>query len=276
MSGRRHDDDRSDDAAASRGRASLRPFTDAARSPEGFTDELGVATDPVQELRAPLTVLVVLAPLALLGELYRFVGRPAGDDGSQLLADPVLEEAGAFIGMMPPLMPLVLLTVGCVVAHLCLRRQWRFPGGRLLLLALGWAGIWGAARVALGLAAQGVNLRMHADAIVEQVGLGLSGALHEELLFRGVILGGMLLIGRLYGASWTVAGIFAVPLSAAFFSLAHSDIVNHFPGAEPFAWSPFIERGLAGCLYGFVFMRHGLAVCTLAHAAYNIAWVWLA
>jgi membrane protease YdiL (CAAX protease family) len=106
------------------------------------------------------------------------------------------------------------------------------------------------------------------DSIAGTSGLLISGAIQEELLFRGIILGLGVAIVRAYNApNWTLFGV-ALPLSAIFFSLAHTAVVNHHPGAEVFSWLPFWERFAAGCIYGYAFLRQGLGVSTLAHLGY--------
>jgi len=48
-------------------------------------------------------------------------------------------------------------------------------------------------------------------------------------------------------------------------------VVNHQPAAEAFDWNRFMQRSVAGLLYGYVFLRQGLATATIAHAGYNVA-----
>lgn len=67
-----------------------------------------------------------------------------------------------------------------------------------------------------------------------------------------------------------LAALVGLAVSAPLFSLAHTVLINHFPGAEPFGWSVFIERTAAGVLYGIAFLRHGLAVAVGAHAGFNL------
>ena len=69
------------------------------------------ALDPAIAYRRPLTVLVVLFPLALLAETYRFV---AGRE-SQLLFDQQWVLIGNRLGItMPSLLPALILAVACI------------------------------------------------------------------------------------------------------------------------------------------------------------------
>lgn len=218
-------------------------------------------------LRAPLTVLALLVPIGLLAELLRAAGSAARDPVRQTLSDPLLSSLGQFFGLDRPWLAVALLAVGGLIVHVAGRYSWKPPALRILALAFVWGFIWMVVRVAIGLASR----QLHPDGLLGDGGLVVAGALQEELLFRAVILGGLLVMfGVLDMVDW-VRYPLALGLSAAFFSLAHTGIVNHHPGAELFAWPTFIERALAGALYGYVFIRQGLAVCTLAHAGYNVA-----
>lgn len=223
------------------------------------------------QMRAPLTVLVSLVPLGLIGEIYRFIGRDIGGHKQELLADPMLLKIGAFAGIDLPIVPVILLAAGCLIAQVYLKKSWKLPKPSILSFVLIWALIWGSVRFAIGLACHG----MFMDHTLGLVGLALSGALQEELLFRCVLLGGLLWAGRIIEAPPVLWGVAILIASSVFFSLAHTAVVNHFPSAEPFAWHAFTERAFAGLLYGVIFMRQGLAVCTLSHAAYNMGLLFL-
>lgn len=225
------------------------------------------AGDGFAALRHPLAVLVVLLPLSLLGELLRWLSRVPEQPEASLLGDPLLGQLGTLIGLGRPWMAPLVLTVWCVVVLVIGRLGWQRPALRTVLLILMWGGLWAVARCSIGLASH----HLLPDQLLAQAGLLLSGAIQEELLFRGIILGLLILIGRGMGASLLASAVVCVPLSAVFFSLAHTDLVNHHLGAEMFSWSAFVERGLAGLLYGYVFLRHGLAASTLAHLGYLLA-----
>ena len=218
-------------------------------------------------MRHPLAVLAVLLPLALLGECCRWLGRDPLQPEPYLLGDPLLGHLGLLVGLGRPWMAPVMLTLWGVIVLTLGRVGWKRPAISTLVLIVLWGGLWGIARCILGFSCH----TLLPDQLFAQAGLLLSGAIQEELLFRGFILGLFILIGRGLGASFLVSALVSLPLSAVFFSLAHTDIVNHHLGAEIFSWPAFCERGLAGLLYGFVFLRYGLATSTMAHLAYLLA-----
>jgi hypothetical protein len=223
------------------------------------------AGDAFAAMRHPLAVLAVLLPIGLLGEFLRWAASDGG--GAGLLSDPLLGQLGLLVGLGRPFMAPLVLTAWCLVVLVAGRQGWRPPAFRTLVMIVTWGVLWAVARCTLGLACH----HLIPDRVMAQAGLLVSGALQEELLFRGLILGLLVLIGRGMGATFLASAVVCVPLSAVFFSLAHTVVVNHHPGAELFTWPAFIERGLAGVLYGYVFLRHGLAASTLAHLGYLTA-----
>lgn len=218
------------------------------------------------ELQAPLTSLAILAPLCLLGEILR-VSAGTTPATQQLLTDPLLVELGKLIHLNLPFVPMAALLIWWLLAQIGGKHPWRLPPVEALGLTLAWGAVWSICRLAVAFASH------HAwpDSIAGTAGLLISGAIQEELLFRGIILGGGLFLMRCF--TWPPIVLYALilPLSAAFFSLAHTSVINHHAGAELFAWQPFVERGLAGAIYGYAFIRQGLAVSTLAHLGYLVA-----
>ena len=93
--------------------------------------------------------------------------------------------------------------------------------------------------------------------------------IYEELLFRFLIMGGLILVfhkglgGRAY---WVVP--LAVGASAALFSYAH-----HTLGGE--VWDPgvFWYRAGMGVVLGVIFWLRGLGIVVYSHALYNVALV---
>lgn len=230
---------------------------------------------PTAAMRRPLTVLAILAPLGLLAELYRFLS----EQKATLLTEAQWAELGSTIGVSAPIVPVLVLAAGCVAVQLIRRYAWELPAASTVLLCIGWGALWAMVRYAVAFTADSIHggaAAVTADetgglTALGQVGLSISGALQEELVFRGGLLGLLCLIGRaLHGGRWLDYAVM-LPLSAIMFSLAHTGVVNHQPAAETFDWSRFMQRSVAGLLYGYIFLRQGMATATIAHAGYNVA-----
>jgi membrane protease YdiL (CAAX protease family) len=99
------------------------------------------------------------------------------------------------------------------------------------------------------------------DILVISAGAGF----HEELIFRVILMGGL---------GWILAGITgkrkawiaALVVSSLAFSLAH----HVGPAGEPFTFSAFVYRSLAGVFFALVYHVRGFAVAAWTHALYDV------
>lgn len=215
--------------------------------------------------RDPAVTLLLLAPLALLHLL--------GSAGPRSGAYSLVEQFLTLLG--PVTAPLLwALLFGAIVWSL----------GRLRTEALPWRG--GAALAAgegiayglllgpvvrwfigtLGIVGEDATL-----GALDSLGLACGAGLYEELLFRGVLMGGLmvgfqaLLYAAGFGKATRTAWVLALVASSAMFAFAHAI------GGSPSALLPvvLVYRFLAGGLLGVLFTARGLAVAAYAHATYD-------
>lgn len=93
--------------------------------------------------------------------------------------------------------------------------------------------------------------------------------IYEEILFRFLLMGGLVLVlHRGLGGSpvWVVP--LACLVSAAIFSYAH-----HALGGQPYERGVFLYRTLMGVILGAAFWLRGLGIVVYAHALYNVSLV---
>lgn len=229
-----------------------------------------LAGDPNQAYRHPLTVLAVLTPPALAAECYRWWSGLQ----ERLLADTLFTGLGHWLGL--PLLPVLILVLGCGLALLIHRAAWQWPRSGLVLQILGWSLCWGLVRLVIGVTChQLLGDQISGDQISspggdpsDQLALAMAGALQEELLFRALGIGGLALVLRGLGTSAGWAAWLALLPSSLLFAGAHTSLLNH-GSATPLDAAVLVQHGFAGLLYGLIFIRQGLAVCCLAHATYN-------
>ena len=106
-------------------------------------------------------------------------------------------------------------------------------------------------------------LRTH----VEGLGLALGAGIFEELVFRGLLVGGLLLVvGRGLGVGRTLTACIAIPAAAWVFSAWH----HWGAGAEPWSQAVFTFRFHAGLVLGVIFVTRGLGIAALAHGIYDV------
>ena len=96
--------------------------------------------------------------------------------------------------------------------------------------------------------------------------LSLGAGVHEELLFRLVMVGGgVWLFERAFGLRRWLAIALAFAISSVLFSAAH-----HIIGGEPFHVGAFTYRILCGLVFATIFQTRGFAVAVYTHALYDI------
>jgi CAAX prenyl protease-like protein len=103
--------------------------------------------------------------------------------------------------------------------------------------------------------------------LTTQLVTSLGAGIYEELLFRVLLTGGLLMLGRvLFGLSRPTAAIGAVVISALVFSSFH------YIGAlgDRFTMASFTFRAIAGLVFSAMYVTRGLGVTAWAHALYDV------
>jgi len=102
----------------------------------------------------------------------------------------------------------------------------------------------------------------------QAVVISLGAGVHEELVFRLVLMGGGVWLLRRSGLRPRVALALALIGSALLFAAAH-----HLGArGEPFDLATFAFRALAGAVFGLIFWYRSLAHAVYTHAVYDL-WV---
>ena len=97
--------------------------------------------------------------------------------------------------------------------------------------------------------------------------ISAGAGLHEELVFRLLMMGGILAALRRWtrlGAATTL--IIALAVSAVLFSAAH----HVPPHGEPFTEFAFVYRLLAGVVFGLLYHYRGFATAVYTHFLYDV------
>jgi len=100
-----------------------------------------------------------------------------------------------------------------------------------------------------------------------QLMVSLGAGIYEELLFRVVLVSGLMLIGRKL-FRWSEAGsaAFAVILGALVFSAFH----YIGPFADRFTLASFTFRAVAGLLFSGLYVLRGFGITAWTHALYDV------
>jgi hypothetical protein len=100
-----------------------------------------------------------------------------------------------------------------------------------------------------------------------QLMVSLGAGIYEELLFRVLLVSGLLLIAR-KGLGWSRRGasIFAVAIGALIFSAFH--YIGSF--GDPFSLGSFTFRAVAGLLFSGLYVLRGFGITAWTHALYDV------
>jgi membrane protease YdiL (CAAX protease family) len=102
---------------------------------------------------------------------------------------------------------------------------------------------------------------------LEKLVLYCGAGIYEELVFRGFLLGLLMLAatGPL-GMKKTPAAISAALLAALLFSLFH----YLGPAGDRFSWATFLQRFCGGLYFSVLFVTRGFGVTAASHALYDM------
>lgn len=102
------------------------------------------------------------------------------------------------------------------------------------------------------------------ERVVSFCGAGL----YEELVFRLVLLSGLVLGLRRLGVRHLHAAIASVVLTSLLFAAAHYDLIN--PAGSAFELPTFAVRMLASLFFCIVYLLRGFGIAVGTHIAYDI------
>lgn len=225
--------------------------------------------------RAPRHSLLFALPLLLGYEALAFAlsGTELGQvrNGADVLLKNVFMALGGRYGLM--IFALALAGAGAVLvirdrkAHGAIR-----PGFFPLMLAesMVYAALLGGVASALttlllhGRLAIGAMERF---ALPTQLMISLGAGIYEELVFRVLLVSGLLLLARrFFGWRPFPAGVFAAVVGALIFSAFH--YVG--PYGDELTLSSFTFRAVAGLLFSGLYLLRGLGITAWSHALYDV------
>ena len=235
--------------------------------------------------RAPRYSLVFALPLLLLYEILAVVlTRTAAvqvRNGADVLLKSIFVAFGGLDGLL--VFGAILLGTGAVLVWRDLRRHgWRLQpriyagmaaesvlyalllgivAGLLTAIVLGGVPILAA----IG-AAQEAPVPVRID-VATQLMISLGAGLYEELLFRVILVSGLILLARrVFGAGAGAATAFGVVAGAVVFSAFH--YVG--PYGDPLEAGSFTFRLIAGLIFSGLYVLRGFGITAWTHALYDV------
>lgn len=223
--------------------------------------------------------LLFAVPLLLLYEVGASWLARDGGSGLRNGADVMLRTLFAAVGIHGTVAFSALIAGGAVVLIVLERRRRRIPlragifagmlaesvvYALLLGVVVGTATHWllqGFA-VALATGAGPITQLPLLDAVVLSMGAGV----YEELVFRVLLVGGLVGVFVASGLDRTQAGTFAAILAALVFAGFH--YVG--PYGDPWELPSFLFRFLAGLVFSALYLLRGFGIAAWTHALYDI------
>lgn len=235
--------------------------------------------DYVSRTRALPINLLFLMPWLLIYQLSLFFTRSPVDNAAAAWCRAVLST----LGRQGLLVVTLLVALGlCIVVLIRVREAAEDRGvfGGMLLEGLLYGALLGTAANLLasslpmerlvaptgpaapaGEALDGMRLGL------QDLGLAVGAGIFEELLFRGLLVGGLyMLLHTAIGTDRISAGVISVLVAAYLFSDYHHWGVT----GEPYDARVFAFRFHAGVLLGAVFLFRGLGIAAFAHGFYDV------
>ena len=219
----------------------------------------------------PLTQLVLTVPVFLIYHLgILFLDRRNGVDlVSTLFWRLQNASIAAYVGVT------LLFAVVLLVAGGMLRKKhhvsFRALGPLLLesvFLAIGLSVSigWVVSQVAMSTAAPSLQAGGQALNPLAAIVLSCGAGFHEELVFRVLLFGGMLALGKLVSERRLLRMLVALVVSSLLFSAVH--YVGSL--ADDFTFLSFFFRFLAGVYLALVYRFRGFAVAVYTHTLYDV------
>jgi hypothetical protein len=233
--------------------------------------------------RAPRYSLLFALPLLALYEgLAALLSGAAGvRNGAEVLLNELL---GVLVGPRAGLVVVGLVVLGCVVlAGIDLRRNrggvrprvfaWMLAESAALAVVCGFVvsavtmRLLNAVGPRLAILVQSADAPQAALAWPTRLMLSLGAGLFEELVFRVLLVGALVLgLRRLAGFRPAVAGVIATVVGALVFSAAH--YVGAF--GDAFTVQSFVFRAIAGLFFSGLFVLRGFGIAAWTHALYDV------
>ncbi|HEY2806431.1 MAG TPA: CPBP family intramembrane glutamic endopeptidase [Gemmatimonadales bacterium] len=233
--------------------------------------------DYLADSRAPRYSVLFALPLLLLYETAAFILNSSATAGIRNGADVILKSLFVSYGGRRGLVVFdaLLLGSGAAVAW---RDKKKNPGpleGRIFVMMFVEAAVYAALfGIVVGrLTALVLGMPQLLDAGAGQLDFttrlvtSLGAGIYEELLFRVLLTGGLVLLCRVVlGLAGFAGKAIAVVLSALIFSSFH------YIGSlgDTFTMQSFIFRAIAGLIFSALYVTRGLGITAWTHALYDV------
>jgi membrane protease YdiL (CAAX protease family) len=232
----------------------------------------------LEESRRPGVALGFILPILIAYEMGVQVMNLGRQQYIINAADRYIKVALGELGFFGPMLSALTIVLTLLFMHAHRQLPWRLHRPTLPLMLLESV-VVSLPLFALKEAVWYVMLatELPGESLAERLILSLGAGIYEEFLFRLLLLGGLLQLGRWLaarcrrarepsGGAAVAAQVLAVVVSAGLFALIH----HLGPHGEPFRLRFFAFRMVAGVYFAYLCLARGLGIAVGAHTAYDV------
>ncbi len=220
----------------------------------------------LKESQRPAYSAAILLPFFIIYHVGTIVLRTTYINGADALIMRILSVLSVHSAFASALVLLACF----VIWQLRTRSSWKVDGPKLFLMlgeSLFFAILLFVVFGWLSVHLSTLHGRAGAGGGLTRLVLYCGAGIYEELVFRGFLLGGLLLLfTRGLKMQTTPASIWAALLAALLFSLFH------YVGStgDQFTLAGFVQRAMGGLYFSVLFVTRGFGITAASHALYDI------
>ncbi len=220
----------------------------------------------LKETRRPVYSAVLVLPFFLIYHIGTLVFHSTYINGADALIIRILSALSVH-----SIFASALVLLACfVVWQLRTRASWDIVPGRLIALfseSLFFAVVLFSVFAYFPVLQSGLAAGPRIPSELQKLMLYSGAGIYEELLFRGFLMGLLILAAtRLLHMKRTQAAVCSALLSSLLFALFH----YIGPSGDRFAWATFLQRTCGGLYFSALFVLRGFGVTAAAHAFYDV------
>ncbi len=218
----------------------------------------------LRETRRPIYSAALLLPFFLIYHAGTFFLSTTYINGADALIIRLLS-----LFSVHSILASALLLLACfLVWQVRTRASWKIDAAKLLILFLESCFFAGLLFFVFGWLSQHLsNPTPRSPGGIERLVLYCGAGIYEELLFRGFLLGVLLVVfTRAAKMKKIPAALWSAVLASLLFSLFH----YIGPSRDTFSVAGFIQRMLGGLYFSALFVSRGFGVTAASHALYDV------
>lgn len=218
----------------------------------------------LRETRRPIYSAALLSPFFIIYHAGTFFLGTTYING----ADALIIRLLSLISVRSIFASALILLACFLVWQIRTRASWKIDSVKLLLLFVESCFFAGLLFFVFGWLSVHLSRQVpHSPGAIERLVLYCGAGIYEELVFRGFLLGALLLVlTRGMKIKKIPATVWSTVLASLLFSMFH----YIGPSSDTFSMASFMQRLLGGLYFSALFVSRGFGVTAASHAIYDL------